>query len=806
MKYLIKNLKPYWPVVIVLALLLAVQGFCEMSMPEYTQDIIDTGIQNRGVSHILPSRMKSDEYHAAQIFMRNKEKTRFRDAYKKVGNVYVRTAGEEKLDKLDDRLLEPIVLTYQLGHISPTQFKKMVRQQLEATVKAQEKARKATSAMNPAELQAMQQAQAAQRSQTQAQAAQQNPKALLKKLDDMSVNELADAIGMDVRVFTAKDENGKSHTYVDVRDAMQEMIKDGQMGTAQINQMRKQIKKTVDTVGPRTIRSMGLRYSYDVSDAAGVNVKDNQISYLKSIGLKMLLMALVMMIAAVIVSFLASRIGANVGRDLRDKVFRNVIGYSNAELDRFQTSSLITRATNDVQQVQQITTMMLRMVLYAPVLGIWGIIKVYQTHANMSWVIFLGVAVIIGFVLTLMTIAMPKFKIMQTLVDKLNGVSREILSGLMVIRAFGRQKLEEERFDRANVELKKTQLFTNRVMTFMMPSMMLIMNALAILITWVAASRVDSGTLQVGAMTAFITYAMIIVSAFMIITAMSIILPRAGVAAGRIDEVATTVSSIQNKEGAGELAEGKGSVRFSHVHFRYPGAEQDALSDIDFTAEPGKVTAIIGGTGSGKSTLINLIPRFYDVTEGSVTIDGTDIRDVTMRSLRDQIGFVQQKGVLFTGSIASNIRFGKNDASDEEVERAAKIAQADSFINEKEDKYDSYISQGGNNVSGGQKQRLSIARAIAKEPGILIFDDSFSALDMKTDAKLREVLEQEERDTTRIIVAQRISTILHADQILVMDEGRIVGKGTHRELMETCEIYRQIAESQLSAEELEGLE
>ncbi|MFC2661532.1 MAG: ABC transporter ATP-binding protein [Eubacterium sp.] len=759
------------------------------------------------MEHILPTKVKQQEYNEAQMFMTKSEKKAWTSAYKKDGNKYVLHASESRLNKLDDQLLEPIVLTYQLGHITPAQYKKMVKRQLTAAVQKQKEAMKkaASSGMSAAQIAAMQKsAQAGAQSQS-ASSQQNDPSSLLKKLDSMSVQEIADAAGMKVRVFHAKDQNGNKKTYVDIREAMQKMIDSGQMSSAQIHQMQKQIKKTINTVGPKTLKSMGYRYAYDAEKDAGVHVNAVQISYLWSAGKKMFLMALLMLAAAVAVSYIASRIGAGVGRDLRDKVFRNVIGYSNAELDKFQTSSLITRATNDVQQVQQVTTMMLRMVLYAPVLGVWGIIKVYQTHANMSWVILLGVAVIIGFVLTLMAIAMPKFKIMQKLVDKLNGVSREILTGLMVIRAFGRQKKEEERFDQANVDLKRTQLFTNRVMTFMMPSMMLIMNALSILITWVAASRVDSGTLQVGAMTAFITYAMIIVSAFMIITAMSIILPRAGVAAQRIDEVATTVSSIQNKKNPEVLGNGKGEVTFSHVDFKYPGAEANVLSDIDFTAEPGKVTAIIGGTGSGKSTLINLIPRFYDVSGGKILVDGKDVRDVTMKSLRDEIGFVQQKGILFSGTIAGNIRFGNAEASDEEVKRAAEIAQADDFIMDKEEQYDSYVSQGGNNVSGGQKQRLSIARAIAKKPKILIFDDSFSALDMKTDAKLREILEKEEHDTTRIIVAQRISTILHADQILVMDEGKIVGKGTHQELMKSCEVYRQIAESQLSEKELEEM-
>lgn len=450
--------------------------------------------------------------------------------------------------------------------------------------------------------------------------------------------------------------------------------------------------------------------------------------------------------------------------------------------------------------------MMMRMVFYAPVLGIWGVIKVAQTGAHMSWVIIMGVAVIIALVMLLMSIALPKFKAMQKLVDALNAVSREILTGLQVIRAFGREKTEEQRFDVANVDLKKTQLFTNRVMTFMQPTMMIIMNGLVVLITWVAAHRIDDGVLQVGAMTAFITYSMIIVTAFLIITVMSIMLPRAGVAADRIAEVAGTESSITEKENADDMGDGNGCVRFSHVDFKYPNADENVLTDIDFVARPGETTAIIGSTGSGKSTLVNLLPRFYDVTDGSITVDGKDVRDVKIGDLRQEIGFVPQKGILFSGTVATNIRFGNEQASDAEMIEAAEVAQADDFIEEKEDKYESFISQGGGNVSGGQKQRLSIARAIAKKPKIMVFDDSFSALDMKTDAKLRQMLAEKEKAATKIIVAQRISTILHAEQILVLEDGRIIGKGRHEDLMRTCDVYKQIAESQLSNAELEGIE
>ena len=687
--------------------------------------------------------------------------------------------SSKKLDRLDDDLLNPIVMTYQMGHMTEADFRTMMKNHLKS------------------------QMEAAEQVQSQAAAAKAQMEAALEKIDSMTASEIAKAYKMNVKVFTAKDEDGKKATYVDVRPALEQMIQSGQIDTSQINKMRKLINKTVKKIGSQTMRAMGIRYASSAEEAAGVNVDKVQKNYLWASGGRMMLMALLMAMVAVAVSFVASRVGAGVGRDLRLNVFNNVIGYSNAEMDEFQTSSLITRATNDVQQVQMVTTMFLRMVLYAPVLAVWGVIRVYQSHANMSWVIALGIAVIVGIILTLVVVAMPKFKIMQKLVDRLNLVSREILTGLMVVRAFGREKEEEKRFDEANQDLKRTQLFTNRVMTFMMPAMMFVMTGLSILITWVASHRVNEGTLQVGAMTSFITYSMIIISAFMILTAMSIILPRAGVAAERIQEVINTKPSIESPADEKTPERKTGVVSFHNVSFRYPGAEMDALKDITFTAEPGKTIAIIGSTGSGKSTLVNLIPRFYDVTGGSITVDGVDIRERNLQDLRAEIGFVPQNGTLFSGTIASNIRFGCQDATDEEVERAARIAQAEDFIEEKEDRYDSYISQGGSNVSGGQKQRLSIARAIAKNPKILVFDDSFSALDMKTDARLREELAKQEKDAAKIIVAQRVSTILNADQILVLDEGQVVGLGRHEELLDTCEVYRQIAASQLSEKELE---
>lgn len=767
MKRIFKNLIPYWKTIILIVLLLVVQAYCDLSLPQYTSDIIDVGIQNGGVEHITPERITSKEFKEAQIFMDDDEKEIWQDAYTEDGEFYkLNVTDEKKLDEIDDKLLTSIVLTYQLGHMSEADFKDTVKE---------------TMAKNP----------------------QTAPMA--EQIDDMSISDIEKLMHTDIDSFKAEDEEGNMATYVDMRPLMEDMISSGQMDETMVRESRKSMEDMISSVGDETLHAMGVAYAVSCNEAAGIDVDDVQMSYLWSEGLKMFMMALLMLAAAVMVSFLAARVGAGVGRDVRGKVFRNVVGFSNAEMDQFSTASLITRSTNDVQQIQMVTAMMLRIVLYAPIIGLGGVYKVAQTGANMEWIIALAVLVIIGFVGTLVAITMPKFKMMQKLVDALNLVSREILTGLSVIRAFGREQTEEERFDVANQNLKKTQLFTNRVMTFMMPGMMMIMNCLVILIMWVSAHRIDTGDLQVGAMTAFITYSMQIVMAFLMLTMMSIMLPRAGVAADRIDEVIRTHSSIEDPAQPKELAEPKGVLEFTDVCFKYPNANEDVLHNISFKAEPGKVTAIIGSTGCGKTTLVNLIPRFYDVTSGTITLDGEDIRNLSMKELRHTVGFVPQKGVLFSGTIASNLRFGNKDATDEQIRTAAEIAQADDFIEEKEEKYESYIAQGGSNVSGGQKQRLAIARAIAKEPKVFVFDDSFSALDMKTDAKLRKALDTSVSGCTEVIVAQRISTILHADQILVLDDGEIVGKGTHAELLADCEVYQQIAKSQLSAKEL-GIE
>lgn len=689
-----KNMIPYWRTISVIVLLLMVQAFCDLALPQYTSDIIDVGIINGGVSHILPQKIREEEFESAKLFMSEEEKKAFERSYTLAGDgVYVRSVEEEQaLEELDQTLLMPILLRSYVKN---------------------------------------------------GQAQEDMPRLSQEEMEQMSAS-----------------------------------------------------------VGDNTLLSMGIAYAKACEAEAGVDVDKRQMDYLWSEGGKMFLMAMLMLLASVGIGYLASKVGAGIGQGLRSSIFQKVVSFSNSEMDRFSTASLITRSTNDIQQIQMVTAILLRMILYAPIIGIGGIYKVAQTGAGMGWIIALAVIVIVGFVLLLVSVAMPKFKMMQKLVDGLNLVSREILTGLSVIRAFGREKREEERFDAANRSLMKTQLFTNRVMNLMMPGMMFVMYGVTLLIVWVSAHRIDAGTLQVGSMTAFITYAMQIVMSFLMLTMMSIMLPRAGVAAERIDEVLTTEVSIEEPKQPRTLTKHQGVVSFSHVYFRYREAKEDVLEDIDFTARPGEVTAIIGSTGCGKSTLVNLLPRFYDVTGGSITIDGEDIRTLPLKELRNEIGFVPQKGVLFSGTIASNLRFGNSDADDTLIREAAEIAQASDFIEEKNEGYESAIAQGGSNVSGGQKQRLAIARAIAKQPRIFIFDDSFSALDMKTDAKLRKALEQKVKDSTVIIVAQRISTILNADQILVLDDGKIAGRGTHEELLAGCEVYRQIAKSQLSAKEL----
>ena len=765
MSKIAKNMLPYWKSVIIILTLLVVQAMCDLALPSYTSDIIDVGIQNSGVEHVVPEKITEEEMQTAQFIMTDDEADVWKNLYKEKDGYYeLKDLSEDKLNQADEELTVPLIMNYQMSTMEVDAFKKSIAAQM---------------GMDAAQL------------------------------ADMSVEQIGQMMHMELESFMQEkeDDDGNTKTVecVDVRSVFSALLQSGAMTKDQIFSMRDDMEDTIDAMGSSLVKSMGVAYAVSADKAAGVDIDQVQKDYLWMSGLKMVGMALLMGVVTVLVGFFASRVGAGVGRDLRDKVFKRVVRFSNAEMDRFSTASLITRSTNDIQQIQMVSTMLLRIVAYAPILGIGGVLKVIKTGAGMGWVIALAIIVILGYVMVLVSASMPKFKLMQKLVDNINLVSREMLTGLAVIRAFGREKKEEERFDDANRSLTKTTLFTNRIMTFMMPGMMLIMNVLTISIVWVGAHRIDSGDMQVGAMTAFITYAMMIVMSFLMLTMLSIMLPRAAVAAERIDEVVVTESSIHDADQTEAVTERNGVIRFDHVNFRYPGAEEDVLHDIDFIAEPGKTTAIIGSTGCGKSTLVNLIPRLYDVTGGKITLDGKDIRNIKMSDLREEIGFVPQKGVLFSGTIASNLRFGKEEATDEEIAKAAKIAQATEFIETKDDRYDSAIAQGGSNVSGGQKQRLAIARAIAKDPKIFVFDDSFSALDLKTDAALRKALGENVKDSTVIIVAQRISTILHAEQILVLDDGEVVGKGTHEELLKTCEVYQQIAKSQLSAREL-GLE
>ncbi len=660
-------------------LLLILQAYCDLSLPSYTSDIVDVGIEQGGIENAVPEIMRAETLEG--ICFLSDEDALIRENYRlnEDGNYELQAEEPETIEKLDEAMRGAIVALYQQGE---------------------------------------------------------------------NTEELSDIMASQMAV-------------------------------------------------------MFVRAEYE---ALGVDLNAIQTRYLLTTGGKMLLMTVLMMTASIAVGFLAARVSAGIGMRLRGRVFRKVVSFSHAELDRFSTASLITRSTNDIQQIQMVAVMLLRMVCYAPILGVGGIIKVIHTRTGMGWIIIVAVILILGLVGTLMKIAMPKFKLMQTLVDKMNLVSREILTGVPVIRAFSREKHEEERFDKANHELMATQIFTNRVMTFMMPIMMLIMNAIAVAIVWFGSKGIDMGNLQIGDMMAFITYSMQIVMSFLMLTMISVMLPRAGVAAERIEEILHTEPTVLDKEQVrDEELSGKGIVAFENVNFRYPGAEEDALSDISFVAEPGKTTAVIGSTGCGKSTMLHLIPRFYDVTGGRITIDGIDIRELSQKKLRSLMGFVPQKGVLFSGTIASNIKFaGEERISDEMMKEAAEIAQAQEFIESKKEAFESPVAQGGTNVSGGQKQRLSIARAIAGRPKIFLFDDSFSALDYKTDAVLRKALHEKLSDATVVIVAQRISTILHADQIIVLDDGRIAGIGKHENLLQTCEAYQEIAKSQLSEAELKG--
>ncbi len=733
---LFKFLKPYTAAVAAIICILVVQAYCDLSLPTYTSDIVNVGIQQGGIDETVPDTIsKKDLNHLLLLVPSDRQKT-VKNAYTESvekydynGTVMELKASvkedEKKMDRLSEILGKPMLMA--AGFDSGSDMTQKIEEQMRTQMSG------------------------------------------IPNVDKMDIYDMLEFMGAEGR-------------------------------NALIGQMDQQMDSMQDSM----IAQVAAGYIKDAYTHIGIDTDQIETTYILRTGAKMLALAFLGMAASILVGLLASRVGAGVGRRLRENVFRKVVGFSNAEFDKFSTASLITRSTNDIQQIQLLLVMILRMVLYAPIMAIGGIWKVFHTNVGMSWIIGLAVAVIIVIVGFLFLVVMPKFKLIQNQVDKLNLVSREILTGLSVIRAFGTQKHEEERFDDANKALTKTNLFVNRAMTFMMPLMMFVMNSIAVLIVWVGGHSINDGAMQVGDMMAFIQYTMQIIMAFLMICMISVMLPRAAVSAGRVDEVLTSETLIHDPGNPSHIPEeGKGKVVFDHVSFRYPGAEEDVLHDISFTAEPGKTTAFIGSTGCGKSTLVNLIPRFYDVTDGKITIDGKDIRNVSQHELREKLGYVPQKAVLFSGDIASNILYGNPEGSEAEMTEAATIAQATEFIEQKKKKYKSTISQGGSNVSGGQKQRLSIARAIAKHPDVYIFDDSFSALDYKTDATLRAKLKEKTSESTVMIVAQRISTILHADQIIVLDDGQIVGKGTHKELLKTCEAYYQIASSQLSEKELE---
>ena len=732
-----KQLARHWAACLAVVALLFVQAYCDLSLPDYTSRIVDTGIQQGGIESPLPETVRQSTLDALSLLMGEEDADALQNAY----GYYLQDNGVLKL----------------------------------------------RSDLTDAERTALEEAVT-------------TPDIVLYMAAAQNANATA---GDEAEAMTA------TPAAEDLDAVCAQFAALAQMPGFSREMIQQQLASAMEQVDETTLSSMASQATLLVSleyEAQGVS-HDVQMAYLFRVGGQMLALTLLMVVVAVLVGLIASRVSASIGRELRRETFSSVIHFSNAEIENFSTASLITRTTNDIQQVQFTCVILLRMVAYAPILGIGGVMHVTQGNTGLAWIIVLDVAALLLLITVLMSVAMPRFKIMQTLVDKLNLVSREILTGVMPVRAFSRESFEEKRFDAASRELMGTQLFTNRAMVAMMPFMTLIMNGTSLLIVWFGGKAMDAGNMQVGEMIAFITYTMQIVMSFLMLAMVAVMLPRAGVAADRIDEVCRTKASIHDPDAATakpalEKKDWDGVVRFEDVSFRFPGADSDALEHISFTANPGEPTAIIGSTGCGKSSLLNLIPRFYDVTGGRVTIDGIDVREMPQEQLHSLLGYVPQKGILFSGTIESNLKFGGAQITDAGMKKAASIAQAAEFIDAKPEGYASPIAQGGSNVSGGQKQRLSIARAIAKEPKIYLFDDSFSALDYKTDVTLRRALKEETDNATVIIVAQRISTVLHANQILVLDDGRLVGKGTHAQLMATCPEYQEIARSQLSQKEL----
>ena len=739
---LIKHLKGSVCSIILIVGLLIIQAVCDLSLPDYTSNIVNIGIQQGGVEDALPKAIRKSELEKLTMFMDSKDKKEVENNYKLLDkNDLSQSEYDKYLKKYPDLKNEDIYT--------------------------------------------------------------------LNIKDEKNTDEINNIMGKSILIASGLEENkadmlkqmSAQGLPVDKNTDIVDVFK--MMPQEQIQGIQKEMTKKFDDLPESMITQAAVSYVQNEYKAIGMNTDKLQNNYILVAGAKMVGVALVSMASTVCVGYLGARVAAKMGRNLRKQVFSKVVSFSNNELDKFSTASLITRSTNDIQQVQMLMVMLLKVVFYAPILALGGVIKVLNTDTSMAWIIGVAVLAILSVVLLLFGLVMPRFKVAQKLVDRLNLVTREILTGMLVIRAFNTEKHEEKRFDKANTDLTKTNMFVNRAMSMMMPTMMLIMNIITILIVYNGAKSVDAGSMQVGNMMAFIQYTMQIIMSFLMISMVSIMLPRALISIQRIDEILITDNSIKDIDNEVSIDEDKkGIIEFKNVCFRYPNAEEDVLSNISFTANAGETTAFIGSTGSGKSTLVNLIPRFYDVTSGEVSIDGIDIKDLKQYDLREKIGYIPQKAVLFSGTIDSNLRYGKVDATNEEIEKASRIAQAKEFIEAKPDKLESEIAQGGTNVSGGQKQRLSIARAIAKEPEIYIFDDSFSALDLKTDKALRKSLNEETKDATVLIVAQRISTIMNADKIVVLDEGKVVGCGTHNELIENCQVYQEIALSQLSKEEL----
>ena len=736
---LIKETKPFIIPILIIIVLLFVQAMTELALPDYMSNIVNIGIQQNGIEDAVPQVIRAEKLDSIKVLLNEEERTYVENSYR-------------------------LIRKEEIGDEANKYFQKYPALEKESLY-------------------------------------------VLDTLSSKDKEKLNSILAKGILILWGM-EYGAEQNFLpflnELPDNMDplEIIKN--LPEDQVKEIMAKIDEQFKIMPESIMTQSAINFIKAEYEAIGVNIRQNQFRYIMYVGGIMLLIALLSMGASIAVGFLSARVSSALGRNLREKVFRKVISFSNVEFDDFSTASLITRSTNDIQHIQMFFIMLLRMVFYAPILGIGGVIRALNTDTSMAWIIAVGVMAVLTLVTLLFSIATPKFKKMQKLVDRVNLVMREALNGLMVIRAFNTQRLEESRFDNANKDLTRTNLFVARLMTFMWPTMILIMNGISLLIVWMGAHQIEDGVIQVGDMMAFMQYAMQIIMSFLMISMVSIMIPRASVSAQRIAEVLDREVAIKDPEKtAKQVSNPKGVIEFKNVSFKYPGAKEYVLKDISFIAKPGETTAFIGGTGSGKSTLINLIPRFYDVTEGQILIDGVDIRDMRLHHLRESIGYVPQKSVLFSGTIESNLKYGKNaDATDQEVQKAIEIAQAKEFIDEKEKGLLSEISQGGTNVSGGQKQRLSIARALTKKPQIFIFDDSFSALDFRTDAALRKALSKEIRDKTVLIVAQRISTIMNAENIIVLDEGKIVGMGTHQELLKSCDVYKQIALSQLSEEDL----